>query len=312
VIIPAHNAEAYLTETVESALAQTYAPLEVIVVNDGSTDDTAGVARRLGDRIRYFEQANAGPAAARNTALAQARGDLVACLDADDLWRPERLERCVEILERRPEIGMVTTDAYLIEHEVKTERTSYGDRRRFPFPAAEDQQIAEIARRNFLFVGVVFRRSLVKRVGNFDERTWGAEDYDLWTRILLDGSRAAFVNEPLGWYRVRDGSLSSGSRQWQEHMYVLEKHLPALWQLGARGRARDAYDIGEKLAGEGDRRHAATFFRHAVVGEDASTARRVKLALGGAFHLVRGGRAAPRQHDRPLDAAVQPAGPTNG
>jgi teichuronic acid biosynthesis glycosyltransferase TuaG len=311
VIVPAYNAEEFLTATVSSALAQTYPPLEVIVVNDGSTDGTAAVAASLGDRIRYIEQANAGPAAARNAALAVARGELIACLDADDLWKPERLERCVEILATRPEIGMVTTDAYLIEHGVKTERRSYGDRRRFPFPAHEDDQIDEIARRNFLFVGVVFRRALVELVGNFDEQTWGAEDYELWTRILLTGSRAAFVEEPLGWYRVRDGSLSSGSRQWHEHLYVLEKHLPSLWAIGARGRASDAYDIGEKLAARGERRRAATFFRHAVVGEDASPTRRVKLAAGGLLHLVRGSRTAePRERAR--GGTVQPAGPTGG
>ena len=271
-----------------SALAQTYTPLEVIVVNDGSTDATAAIAAELGDTIRYVEQDNAGPAAARNAALGVARGELVALLDADDKWRPERVERCVEILERRPEIGMVTTDANLIEHGVATDKRSYGDRRRFPFPAREDQQIDEIARRNFLFVGVVFRRELVERCGNFDERTWGAEDYELWTRFLLSGSRAAFISEPLGWYRLSEGSLSSGPRQWAEHLYVLEKHLPALWQQGARGRASDIYDIGEKLAAAGDRKRASLFFRHAVTGEGASVLRRVKLALGALLHLARG------------------------
>ncbi len=80
---------------------------------------------------------------------------------------------------------------------------------------------------------MVFRRALVEQCGDFDERIWGAEDYDLWTRFLLSGTRAAFVNEPLGWYRVRDGSLSSGTQQWNEHLFALEKNLPALWELGA-------------------------------------------------------------------------------
>jgi glycosyltransferase involved in cell wall biosynthesis len=303
VVVPAHNAASYLVDTVESALAQTYAPLEVVVVNDGSSDDTASVAASLGDRITYLEQANAGPAAARNTALRVARGELVAFLDADDLWAPTRVERCVEILQARPEVGMVTADAYLIEHGVKTEKRSYGDRRRFRFPARLDDQIAEIARRNFLFVGVVFRRSLLDACGELDQRIWGAEDYDLWTRFLLTGSRAAFVNEPLGWYRVRDDSVSASPRQWAEHLFVLEKHLPALWELGARGRARDLYEIGEKLAAQGERRRAATFFRHAVTGEDASAAQRLKLAGGGVAHLVRGsrGRDLARDERRGLD-----------
>jgi len=312
VIIPAHNAAEYLRETVGSALDQTYQPLEVIVVNDGSTDDTRAIAMELGAKILYVEQANAGPAAARNTALRVASGDLIALLDADDRWKPTRLERCVDILLARPEIGMVTTDANLIEHGVATDKRSYGDRRRFPFPGDEDEQIAEIARRNFLFVGVVFRRELIERCGNFDERTWGAEDYELWTRFLLSGSRAAFVNEPLGWYRLSEGSLSSGARQWAEHLYVLEKHLPALWKQGARGRASDIYDIGEKRAAAGDRKGAAQFFRHAVTGEGASFARRVKLAAGGLVHLARGARPGSETPGPAAGPQVQPAEPTRG
>ncbi len=303
VVVPAHNAAGFLADTVESALAQTYAPIEVVVVNDGSTDDTAAVAAALGDRITYVEQSNAGPAAARNTALRHTSGELIAFLDADDLWAPTRVERCVEILRAQPDIGMVTADAYLIERGVKTEKRSYGDRRRFPFPAREGDQIPEIARRNFLFVGVVFRRALLDMCGELDERIWGAEDYDLWTRFLLTGSRAAFVNEPLGWYRLREDSVSASPRQWAEHLFVLEKHLPALWGLGARGRARDLYEIGEKLAAQGDRRRAATFFRHAVAGEDASAVQRVKLAGGAAAHLARGsrGRDVARDERRGLD-----------
>lgn len=287
VIIPAHDAEEYLGATIESALAERYPAVEVVVVNDGSTDATGDVARCFDDRIVLVEQANAGPAAARNAGLRIASGDFAALLDADDLWMPERLDRCVEILERRPEIGMVTTDAYLIEADVKTTKRCYGDRRRYPFPAREDDQLHEIARRNFLFVGVVFRRALVDRCGGFDERIWGAEDYDLWARFLLTGTRAAFVDEPLGWYRRRPDSVSASPRQWAEHLFVLEKHLPELWRHGARGRARDAYEIAEGLAAKGDRRRAAVFFRHAVGGEDASIATRVKLAGGALRNLAR-------------------------
>jgi glycosyltransferase involved in cell wall biosynthesis len=303
VIIPAHNAADYLADTIASALDQTYAPIEVVVVNDGSTDATATVAQGFGDRIVYVEQANAGPAAARNAALEVATGQLVALLDADDLWKPERVERCVAILERRPEIGMVTTDAFLIENDVPTTKRSYIDRRKYPFPAREDGQLDEIARRNFLFVGVVFRRVLVDRCGGFDERIWGAEDYDLWARFLLTDTRAAFINEPLGYYRRRTGSVSASPRQWGEHLFVLEKHLPELWRRGARGRARDAYEIAQNLAARGDRRGAARFFAHAVVGEEASPAMRVKLAGGAIRQLVVPSRPVPDADQRERHAA---------
>ncbi len=293
VIIPAYNAGAYLADTINSALAQTYAPLQVVVVNDGSTDDTAAVARGFGDRIVYLDRENGGPAAARNTALGAAKGELIALLDADDRWQPDRIERCAEILARRPEIGMVTTDAYLIEDDIPTTKRAYVDRRRYPFPAREDDQLDEIARRNFLFVGVVFRSELVDRCGGFDERIWGAEDYDLWARFLLEGTRAAFINEPLGWYRRRSGSVSASPQQWAEHLFVLEKHLPELWRRGARGRARDSYDIAQQLAARGARRRAATFFSRPVIGEEASTTLRLKLAGGAIRNLVAPGRPLP-------------------
>lgn len=307
VLIPAHDAEKHLAASIESAIAQTYRPLEIIVVNDGSTDSTADVARNFGGRVVYVEQPNRGPAAARNAGLHAATGTLIALLDSDDLWMPERVDRCVEILERRPEIGFVTSDAYLIEDGIKTAKRCYGDRRRYPFPTDEDRQLEEIARRNFLFVGVVFHRSLVERCRGFDERIWGAEDYDLWTRFLLSGARAAFVNEPLGWYRRDPNSLSASPRQWTEHLFVLEKHLPYLWRHGVRGRARDAYEIGQHLVAKGDRRAAASFFWHAFLGEEVSTTTRVKLAGGALRMLV---RSAPSRtgYDRPAQARRQPGG----
>ena len=92
-IVPVYNGERYLAETLQSILGQRVGPLEVIVVDDGSTDGTAGVARRFGSAIRVLHQTNAGPAAARNLGLSEARGDFVAFLDADDLWKPDKLAR---------------------------------------------------------------------------------------------------------------------------------------------------------------------------------------------------------------------------
>jgi glycosyltransferase involved in cell wall biosynthesis len=277
VLIPAYNVECYLAAALDSALAQTYENVEIVVVNDGSTDRTADVVAPYRDRIVYVEQENRGLAGARNSAIRAASGSVFALLDADDLWMPERLSRIVPILAARPEIGMVTSDAYIIEETVTTQKRCYGDRRRYPFPAHEDEQLNEIARRNFLFISVVFRRALVEQCGSFDETMRRAEDYDLWTRFLLSGSRAAFVPDPLGYYRLRADSLSASKEQWGAHLSVLERHLPALWDHGARGRARDVFEIGEQLAARGDRRQAIRFFRQAVTGEDISLTTRARF-----------------------------------
>lgn len=291
VLVPAYNVERYIAEAVESALAQTYPAVEVVVVNDGSTDGTADALLPYRDRVVYVEQENRGLAGARNTAIGASSGEYLALLDGDDVWLPERLERCVPILEARPEIGMVGTDAYLIEETTKTTKRTYGTRKKYPFPAREEDQLATIALRNFLFVSVLFRRSLVDRFGGFDESLRRAEDYELWMRFLIAGARAAFVNEPLGYYRIRAGSLSAAAReQWAAHLTVLERHLPELWPLGIEGHPRDEYEIGEHLAARRDRRGAARFFAHAVRGPGNSLTTRLRYASGAALHLVGGGR----------------------
>lgn len=108
VIIPAWNAERYLDEALDSALAQTPRPTEILVIDDGSTDGTAEVAGRRGPPIRCVRQEHRGPAAARNAGIREARGELIAFLDADDVWLPAKLGRQLEVLSRRPALGVVT------------------------------------------------------------------------------------------------------------------------------------------------------------------------------------------------------------
>jgi len=106
-IVPTYNAAGFLAEAIESIRWQTYQPVEIIVVDDGSTDDTAEVVRGLGGEIRYVEQANAGPAAARNRGLELAQGELIAFLDADDRWPRDKLEIQVPRLLGNPELDLV-------------------------------------------------------------------------------------------------------------------------------------------------------------------------------------------------------------
>ena len=154
VVIPAYNDEGFLAATIESVLAQTYRPLEVVVVDDGSSDGTVALARSFGDPVRVVEQENKGPAGARNTGFAAARGSIIALLDADDLWMPKRLEACVDLLQSDPTLGFVTTDAYIIDEDTPTEQRYYGAYQRYPFPP-RGGQLDEIAKRNFVFVSAV-------------------------------------------------------------------------------------------------------------------------------------------------------------
>lgn len=304
IIIPAYNVEAYIAASVDSALAQTYPNVEVVVVDDGSTDATSEILTGYGDRIVVVTQANGGLAAARNSGLRAATGDIFGLLDGDDTWLPERLDRMVDLLESRPDLGLVTSDSWLMEDFTPTTKRSYPDRRRRPFPATEADQIPEIARFNFLFISVLLRRELVEECGMFLEHTRrgaefqrharvgggpsieGAEDYELWMRYLLAGTRAGFLDEPLGYYRVRSGSLSDAKKdQGRAHLAVLERHLPELWRQGARGYTRDIYTIASSLAARGERREAAVFFWHAMRGEGKQGSR-VRQALSSIRRLV--------------------------
>jgi glycosyltransferase involved in cell wall biosynthesis len=108
-IIPAYNAARYLADTLDSVLAQTYKPVEIIVVDDGSTDGTGAVAVSYETRVRYLFRENTGEAAARNCGLAAAQGEFVAFIDADDLWQPEKLSRQIVRFSERPEIDLCFT-----------------------------------------------------------------------------------------------------------------------------------------------------------------------------------------------------------
>ena len=287
VMIVTYNSVEHLPTAIDSALAQTYEPIEVVVVDDGSTDGTAALLATYGSRIVVRSQDNRGVASARNAALAVARGEYLAFLDSDDAWLPDRLARLVAVLEQRPDLGMVMSELFMIDETVLTTRRLYAEQRKRPFPVDVSRQIPEIACYNFVTTSsTVFRRALVTRHGTFDERMRSAEDYDLWIRFLVGGTRAGFVDEPLGYYRIRAGSLTRTGAHPAAHQAVLERHLPTLWSLGARGNATDLYNIGTRLAAEGRRREAVRFFAHALVGVGAR-GKRARYAASSVRRLVR-------------------------
>ena len=217
VVIPAYNVERYVGDTIRSVLRQTYTDFEVIVVDDGSTDGTAAVLESFGDRITLVRQPNRGVAAARNTGLRHATGDLVALLDADDLWLPRRLKRMVDFLDQRPRIGFATSDAYLRYEDDPSAETYYRDL--VPCPQLPTNQPYWIIQHNFVFTMVVIRRGLLERHGCFDENLTTAEDWDLWIRFILGGDRLGLLHEPLGYYRIRTTGLTLSDReQWDRNL----------------------------------------------------------------------------------------------
>ena len=190
VIIPAYNVGRIVGRAIESALAQTAPPLEIIVVDDGSSDDTGAVAEQYGAKVRVLRQANAGPAAARNRGARAAAGDWLAFLDSDDAWLPTKLERQLAYVGS-PRIGLVCC---LTNGSVSTDRITL-------------QNLWEY---NYIGMsGVVVRRAAFEEVGGFDDDPGliSVEDYNLWLRIAMRWE-IAMVPENLFVYLPRAGSLS--------------------------------------------------------------------------------------------------------
>ncbi|HYM69404.1 MAG TPA: glycosyltransferase [bacterium] len=203
VIIPAYNAGRFIEDAVRSALDQTYANCEIIVVDDGSTDDTRGRVAALGPRVTLVEQANAGPSAARNTGIRRGRGAYVAFLDADDVWLPHKLARAVETLDQDPGTDVVYDWWSFIDEAGHT-------RPQVCAPAHEGDVLEPLLMGCFLRPSVVtIRRTCLDQVGLFDPALSWAEDYDLFLRIAVAGHRFRPVPEALTLARLSDASLTS-------------------------------------------------------------------------------------------------------
>jgi glycosyltransferase involved in cell wall biosynthesis len=204
VVVPTYNYGRYLGGALTSVLGQTHPHLEILVVDDGSTDNTPGVvAPFLADRrVRYFRRPNGGPAAARNFGVDQARGSLVAFLDADDRWLPAKLEKQLACFRAPAAPGLVYARRLLIDAE--------GWQLEYPQPELHRGWVLpRLFRDNFIcFSSVVVRRELLVEAGGFDPDVEHAEDYDLLLR-LTQRCRVDYVDEPLVLYRTGHGNLSS-------------------------------------------------------------------------------------------------------
>jgi glycosyltransferase involved in cell wall biosynthesis len=204
VVIAAHNAAGFVRRAIDSLLAQTTPPKEIIVSDDGSTDDLAGALSPYGDAVTLIRKDHAGEASAKNAGARAASGDFIAILDADDRYLPRRLEALTALARARPDLDILTTDAYL---EVGDDRIRRCYSSTWTFPP--ERQREEILKRNFIFGHVAVRRDRFLAVGGFDEEILWTTDWDCWIRLLFDGARAGCIAEPLAVYHVHEDSLSA-------------------------------------------------------------------------------------------------------
>jgi len=225
VIIPAYNAAWCVRRAIDSVLAQDFRDFEVIVVNDGSTDDTNAVLAACGDRIRAVHQRNGGLSSARNAGIREARGEFVAFLDADDWWLPGKLGRQLELMRARPELGFCSCAA------------------RVESPQGELLNVWSCARWHGAFLdhlfgsnadvagsgsAVVARRALFAQTGDFDESLDSLEDIDMWMRLAAV-SEYACLEEPLVVILKRPDSMSRNLEVMRTAaMQVMKKNRPLL------------------------------------------------------------------------------------
>jgi hypothetical protein len=302
VVIAAYEAAETIGAALESALAQSAPPHEIVVCDDGSTDDLDVALAPFRERIVLVRKENGGEASAKNAAARAATGDFVAILDADDVYLPGRLEALGALAAARPDLDLLTTDAYL-EVDGRVLRRVYGDD--WTFEVVDQRR--EIMRRNFVFGHAAVRRDRLLAVGGFDERIRFTTDWECWMRLILGGSRAGAVLEPLARYRVRRTSLSADRTQMTagriqslrtglehpalrpEERETARATLAALERELAISRLRDAVRSG----GPGTRRRALGL----AFGRGVPPATRVK-ALAAALAPAFVGRLVRRRDRR--------------
>lgn len=264
VIVPCYNGARYLRETIDGVLAQTHPDVELVVADDGSTDDSIAIATSYGDRVRSVTQPNAGPSAARNLALRHATGEFVALLDADDRFHPTKLARQVARLREHSDAGAVYCGWRLVD----------GAGRALPehgWPAVEGDLLRRLVLGNLFHpVSVMVRRRLLDDVGGFDVRCPVNEDWDLFLRLSLAGARWACVDEALCDYRIHPG-------QSHERLALVHRHAIAILDrtFAAAGAERIA-DLRDRAHVEAHLRAAA---EHLAAGDDADGGRAFAAAV---------------------------------
>ena len=261
VVMPAFNVGWCVARAVDSVLTQSLREREVVVVDDGSTDDTASVLARYGDAIRVIRQTNAGMSAARNAGIRMARGNLVAFLDADDWWHPDKLQRQVTLMRERPEFGFCSTAARVVNPEGRLLNVWH-------CPGPNNDMLRTLFAENAAIAGgcsaVMVRRELLDRVGLFDESLRGFEDPDLWIRLAAVSGYAC-IDEPLVEILRREHSVSRNLENMRKAALASLRKNRDLLPVGLRGAfwraclasvytdyAKGAYRAGEVRAAVAD------------------------------------------------------------
>jgi glycosyltransferase involved in cell wall biosynthesis len=284
VVVPAYNEGRWIAETLDSVLGQTVPADEVVVVDDGSTDDTVEQVERFGDAVRLVRQANAGCPAAFNTGFGETSADFVALCPADDIWEPQKLEWQYEVLASDPGVDVVFGRA----------RYFGGSEDWYPEPPVAGVQEPTAFWRAMFEQNVipdpsaVVRRSLHQRLGGYVHAI--GEDYEFWLRALAAGARFYYDPRLVVRLRLHGGNLSSRALEIWETAYAARKEHAAHvdGELARRVLARDLLNIGRCAVGVADTDRAREAYAESLRRRFSvqALAGRTALAVPGADRLV--------------------------
>lgn len=228
VIVPFYNGEKYIEQTLKSIFVQTFRDFEIIIVNDGSSDESLKSVKSIiknnpAYKIIFISQKNRGLGAARNTAIKNASGEIISLLDQDDLWYPNKLQVVYDVFKNREEISLVCHNEDIIKNGKINGIHHYG-------PAIPDMFRRLLFKGNCLSPSAVsFRREVAEDVGFFSEdlkKEHFVEDYDYWLRIAKKGHKFYFIDRPLGGCRVHPSQFSgqSGIIMLERELWLVRKH----------------------------------------------------------------------------------------
>jgi glycosyltransferase involved in cell wall biosynthesis len=273
-IIPVYNGAPFVREAIESVLAQTYSPIECLVIDDGSTDDTPAILATFGSSISVVRQSNAGVSSARNTGVRAARGDAVAFLDADDCWTPDKIERQVAALRGFPNVGLVYSGFEVVDAELRPLHRI--------MPSRWEDRMWGVVLLEGLGIGLSFtgmiRREVFDVVGPFDVRLSTSADAEYAWRVSRQFDVLG-VDAPLALYRQH------GRSQMHDDLAALEHDVKlmiegATAELGESRRRRGLANLHTQLAARYLRRgEVRAAGRHLVVAVGEDPRRLVLLPL---------------------------------
>ncbi|MBP7151780.1 MAG: glycosyltransferase [Paludibacteraceae bacterium] len=243
VIIPVYNMEAFLAEAIDSVLASTYPNFEIVIIDDGSTDQSPVIAETYSakdQRIRFYRQPNRGVSAARNLGLEEARGEFVLPVDADNKISPDFIEKAVSILINQPHIKVVYTDMMLFG-----EKNGLKKYRKY--------KKTLLARKNIIDACAMYRRIDALKIGGYCEEIIGREDWEFWISLLKNGGEVVHLPEIGFYYRIRSNSKRISDRK-------LKKHIIEV--LNRRHKAFFYRELGGKLHYQRSLSRLFNFFIH--------------------------------------------------